>query len=110
MHATFYSPPEGVTVEHATALAAGPTPEDGLWSDADLELLAAVDELCDTTDMSDETWGRLRERYDDDQLLEFIIIVGWYRMISSICNGLRLGPEEYHPPLPETTGARRPLA
>jgi alkylhydroperoxidase family enzyme len=104
MHATFYSPPAGLTAEHIRATASGPTPEDGLWSRADLELFAAVDELCDTTELGEDTWKRLAARYDEPQLLEFIIVVGWYRMISSICNGLDLAAESYHPPHPTKSG------
>lgn len=97
MHATFYSPPAGLREEHIQATAAGPSPQDGLWTATDLELFDAVDELCDTTELSDETWERLAARYDEKQLVEFIILVGWYRMISSLCNGLRLPAESYHP-------------
>lgn len=100
MHATFYSPPAGLTQAHIDAAAAGPTAQDGLWSEQDLELFAAVDELCDTTDLGEDAWKRLAARYDEPQLIEFIIVVGWYRMISSMCNGLRLEAEPYHPPLP----------
>jgi hypothetical protein len=33
--------------------------------------MAVVDELADTTDLSDESWEFLRGRYDDKQIVEF---------------------------------------
>jgi alkylhydroperoxidase family enzyme len=97
MHATFYSPPAGLTEQHIQSVAGDPSADGDLWDPEDLELFAAVDELCDTTELTERTWESLVTRYDEQQLLEFIIVVGWYRMISSMCNGLKLAPETYHP-------------
>ena len=67
-------------------------------------LLDGYDLLGTTTELTDQTWQRLAARYDEKQLLEFIILVGWYRMISSLCNALRLPAEAYHPPHPSRSG------
>lgn len=58
-------------------------------------LLAAVDELCAGPALSDATWAALGEHFADAQRLEILAAAGWYRLISTLCNGLALAPEPW---------------
>jgi alkylhydroperoxidase family enzyme len=76
----------GLTPEQVAATAA-----DGA---GDL-LTAATDELHDTARWSDGTWRALRERYTDEQLIELLVVAGWYRVISYIAGNLLDADDAY---------------
>jgi alkylhydroperoxidase family enzyme len=53
-------------------------------------LLSAADQLTTHRDLDDPTWAALRERYDDQQLIELCMLVGNYAMIAGVLNSLRV--------------------
>ena len=53
----------------------------------------AVDELERSGSWSEATWRALGEDLDDEQRMELLIAVGWYRTIATLCNGLALPVE-----------------
>ena len=53
-------------------------------------LVRFADELQDTCGVSDGAWSALAELYRDDQLLELVISVGWYRLASYVINAVRI--------------------
>jgi alkylhydroperoxidase family enzyme len=78
---------------HAEAFAGlvGLTPEqvDATAAEGATDLLTeATDELHDHSRWSDRTWRALRERYTDEQLVELLVLAGWYRMISYVAINL----------------------
>ncbi|SDW48353.1 hypothetical protein SAMN05216215_1003254 [Saccharopolyspora shandongensis] len=77
-----------------------PRPSAETWSEADLALLAAVDQLDATASLDDAMWARLRDRYSDPQLVELVVLIGWYRTIGYLCNALDLEPESWATPWP----------
>jgi 4-carboxymuconolactone decarboxylase len=100
LHATFYGPRVALDGVQLDSTVTGPRSSPQLWTDAELELFDAVDELCDTTDLGDTSWQRLSARYNDQQLVELIVLVGWYRTVASICNTLRLSQDPTSRPFP----------
>ncbi len=75
---------------------------DTCWTNDDAVLLRLADELHDTSDVSDDLWGTLRGGFDDQAILELLLLAGYYRMGSYLANALRL-PLEPHVgrPFPE---------
>ena len=67
----------------------------GGWSDDDSALVAMVDELCDHDVVSEPTWQRLAARWSEEQLLELLVLAGYYRLVSGLLNstGVALEPE-----------------
>ncbi|MFK0106930.1 carboxymuconolactone decarboxylase family protein [Streptomyces sp. NPDC091217] len=65
------------------------------WPPHHAALLAAVDELHDTARLSQAAWDALRVHYEDGQLLELLVLAGWYRTISYLANGLLLEEEPW---------------
>ena len=65
------------------------------FDDDDLLLVTAADELHDTASLSNETWRSLRTRYDDAQLIELILLTGWYRTLSTLINAAELPLEPW---------------
>jgi len=66
-----------------TATADGPA----AWSAGDALLLTATDEVCTTDTVSDATFARLAETWSDTQLVELLLLVGFYRMTAGFLNG-----------------------
>ena len=65
--------------------------------ESEAALLDAVDELHDTSTMSDALWIRLERHYSRAQILELIALVGNYHMISFMANATRIEREEFAP-------------
>ena len=81
-----YARDAGLTEEEITA-AAEPTDEFA-WSDAQLALLHAADELHKHATLTDKTWANLAQHYDKPALVEILYVVGQYTMLSMVANGL----------------------
>ena len=58
------------------------------WDPFDAVVLRAADELHDDSCVSDPTWGALAQRYDDRQLIELLMLVGQYHLVSFALNSL----------------------
>jgi len=78
----------GVTADILERVLAGPT-VDG-WTDRDRALLAAVDELVGTKDLSDGTWKALAEHYDERRLIEVCLLVAQYDGLATTIGTLRI--------------------
>ena len=93
VHVVAYGRPLGLTDEQIRATVAGGA-DDPAWSPADAMLVALADELHDRAAVSDALWERLAARYAPDQLLELVILAGWYRLLSGVINaaGVELEP------------------
>lgn len=64
------------------------------WDSFEATLLRAVDELDTNTVISDSTWGLLAERYNTEQLIDFVFTVGQYKLVSMALNSLGVQLEE----------------
>jgi 4-carboxymuconolactone decarboxylase len=84
VHAVVFAEAVGLDRDLLDKLALGPS-EAG-FAEEDLLLVTAADQLHDTATLSDETWSSLRSRYDDAQLIELILLIGWYRTLSTLIN------------------------
>jgi alkylhydroperoxidase family enzyme len=73
-------------------IAIGPTAPG--WSDIDVALLKATDELYYDDKISDATWNTLATRFSPQELMDALITAGGYRMVSMALNtlGVQLEP------------------
>lgn len=92
VHAVFFGDAVGLDRATLDKLAGGPGPD---LAEDDLLLVTAVDELHDTATLSETTWRSLRSRYDDAQVIELILLVGWYRTLSTLINATELPLEPW---------------
>jgi len=65
------------------------------WSDRDALLSALCDELNATARVSDELWAELSTHWSDAQLIELVMLAGWYRTISYVINAAQIEPEPW---------------
>ncbi|MCP9978709.1 hypothetical protein [Actinomadura madurae] len=70
------------------------------WSPREWLLISAVDELHDSAQISQPTWDALTVHYDEPQLLELLVLAGWYRTIGQLINTLELDNEPWAHPFP----------
>ncbi|MDT7536553.1 MAG: hypothetical protein QOI82_138 [Actinomycetota bacterium] len=92
----------GLTAEEVGWLANVGAPG---WSAADAALVAMVDELCAGDVVSDLTWSRLAERWSPEQLLELLVLAGYYRLVSGLLNSAGVALEAGTPGWPEGAAA-----
>ena len=77
----------GLTDDEITAVTAtDPTTGAHEWSAGDLDLLTMVDELTADDCVSDATWTRLTIRWSEAELVELLIVAGFYRLVSGFLN------------------------
>lgn len=68
-------------------------PSAPCWSDAEQALISAVDALHARATLDQTEFDRLREHYNDDQVLEILMLCGFYRTVSYVANALDLSLE-----------------
>jgi alkylhydroperoxidase family enzyme len=107
VHAIAYGKPLGLTDAQLAATVHG-APDDPAWPDAkERRLIQLADQLHDACTIADPLWTSLKRDFTDDQLLELVIIAGWYRLISYVINAAAVQLEPWatrFPPPPETPG------
>jgi 4-carboxymuconolactone decarboxylase len=73
----------------------------GQWTTDDAALVALVDELCDGNTVSEVTWQALRTRWTDAELLELLVLTGFYRLVSGMLNSVGVALEPSVPGWPD---------
>lgn len=74
----------GLTDEEIAALTAAPDLHD--WTADDRALIAMADDLCADDCVSDDTWAALAARWSDGELVELLVVAGFYRLVSGFLN------------------------
>lgn len=70
------------------------------WDDGDATLVAMCDELCRDNVVSDATWARLAQRWSEPQLLELLVLAGFYRLVSGFLRSVGVQREPGTPGFP----------
>lgn len=76
------------------------------WSPEDADLVRAVDELHVLSRITPATWERLAQRYNQNQMLDLIFLVGCYGALALAINSLETPIESGAPPLGDATRQR----
>jgi 4-carboxymuconolactone decarboxylase len=76
------------------------------WSAADASLVRMVDELCADDVVSDATWAELAARWQQEQLLELLVLAGYYRLVSGLLTSAGVALEPGTPGWPDGADAR----
>jgi alkylhydroperoxidase family enzyme len=78
--------------------------DDHPWSDDDRALIALADDLHADDCVSDRTWADLATRWTDAQLVELLIVAGFYRMVSGFLNSTGVQLDDGVPGFPASSG------
>lgn len=82
----------GISDEEIERVSRGPDAPG--WTDREVALLTATDELVGDSFVQDSTWQTLVGFYDKQQLIDFVFTVGQYNLVSMALNTLGVQLEE----------------
>jgi alkylhydroperoxidase family enzyme len=94
----------GLTQDEIDALTKAPGDHD--WSADDRALIALADDLAADDCVSDATWAALTGRWGDAELVELLIVAGFYRLVSGFLNSAGVQLDDGVPGFPITSGVR----
>jgi len=89
VHIAIFATAARLTEEEIAATAAEGSAAP-VWTCAERALLRAVEALHARAALSDEEFAELRAHYDEAQVLEALLLCGFYRTVSYVANGLAL--------------------
>ena len=89
----------GLTDDEIAALTREPDAHP--WSDDDRALIALADDLHADDCVTDSTWAALTTRWDDAQLVELLIVAGFYRLVSGFLNSTGVQLDDGIPGVPD---------
>jgi 4-carboxymuconolactone decarboxylase len=102
VHVAAFGTAAGFTAEQTAAIA--DSQADGApLTDRDRLLVRMVDELHDTATLGDALWQELAALWSAPQLIELLMLAGWYRAISYVCNATRVPLEPWAARFPESS-------
>ncbi|MFI5216335.1 MAG: carboxymuconolactone decarboxylase family protein [Candidatus Limnocylindria bacterium] len=99
VHVAFFAAKVGLAQAQIDASVHG-SPEDPAWSPRERLLVRLVDQLHDTARLDDALWGELAACFEPAQLIELVVLAGFYRTISCLVNGFAIALEEGAPRFP----------
>jgi len=82
----------GMTSQDVERLQEGP--EAPGWDTFERTLCLLADELHTTNQITDSTWASLESVYDEQQIIQAVLLVGYYHLVSYVLNGLRVPLED----------------
>jgi 4-carboxymuconolactone decarboxylase len=100
VHAAAYGPRVGLDDAQLRATAVGAA-DDPAFTVRDRLLVALVDQLHDTAAVDDALWADLARHFSAPQLVELLVLAGWYHAIAYVANGARVPREPWAPSMPQ---------
>ena len=93
VHIALFAERAKLTKEEVAATLAHEVCE--VWPAREKLIVRLADELHDTATISEELWGGLKAEFSDEQILELILLAGFYHTVAYLTNGLKLPLEPY---------------
>ena len=89
VHVAIFAGPARLTADEIRATVQGDA-ASLCWSPAEQALIAAVDALHHRAALSKDEFAALSAHYEAAQILEIMLLCGFYRTVSYLANGLKL--------------------
>jgi alkylhydroperoxidase family enzyme len=106
VHIARFAAKAGLTAEQVASLTHGSS-TDPCWTDErDPLLVETADALHDGYDIDDALWGRLCVQFSAEQILDVLMLCGWYHAISFTARAARLPGEPGAPRFDAQVGCR----
>jgi alkylhydroperoxidase family enzyme len=102
VHQAVFGSDARITEEQRESTVNG-SPDDPCWDARDRTVLRAMDELHETSGISDATWGRLIQHLSAEEIVELITVAGWYLLNSYWTNASQPQLEDFAVPFPRTS-------
>lgn len=102
VHVTTFAQAARLTAAEVQATA-GEGAAAACWSLAERALLTVVEALHARATLTDAEFAALRAYYDEDQVLEVLLLCGFYRTVAYVANGLDLPLEPAAAEMPKAS-------
>ena len=100
----FFAGRAGLSSQQITSLTHGGA-FDPCWAEErDRLLIEAADALHDSAGLGQDLWHRLVRLFSQEQLLDLMMLAGWYHAISFTANGARIACEDGAPRFADVQG------
>jgi alkylhydroperoxidase family enzyme len=96
VHVAYFAERAGLSAEQLRSLTAG-SPGDPCWSASERALIAACDALHDASDLDDAAWQALAAHFGREEILDLLLLCGWYHAISFAARAARVPLEAFAP-------------
>lgn len=97
VHVAFFAERVGLDRAQVISLTHGSS-DDPCWIDArDRLLIAVVDSLHDRADVDDDLYQRMGAHLDEKEILDLLMLCGWYHAISFTATAARVALEDGAP-------------
>ncbi|ACL05363.1 Carboxymuconolactone decarboxylase [Desulfatibacillum aliphaticivorans] len=100
VHTAYFAERFGISQEQIAATVHGDG-QSPCWEEKDRLLIRMVDELHDSAQISDDLWNGLAAAWNPDQLVELIVLTGFYHTVSFVTNGAKVELEEFAARFPD---------
>ncbi|MDB5871361.1 MAG: carboxymuconolactone decarboxylase [Ramlibacter sp.] len=104
VHVAAFGEAAGFSAQQNAAIA-GSDADATVLTVRDRLLVQMADELHDTATVSDALWPELAALWTPPQLIELLMLAGWYHAISYVCNAARVPLEDWGARWPRPDGA-----
>ena len=94
VHAAFFGKLAGLSDRQLAATVTEPA-DAPVWSERERAVVTLADELHDTSDVSDDTYGDLERHFTAAQILELVVTAGWYHTISFVIGAAQVELEPW---------------
>lgn len=94
VHVAAFSEAAAITPAQHRAIA-DPSADDAALTERDKLLVQLCDELHDTGTAGDALWPELAKHWSEPQLIELLVLAGWYHAISYVCSAARVPLEKW---------------
>ena len=91
VHVAVFAAAAKLTLDEIAATAATPSPP--IWAVPEQALVDTVDALHERATLTDTEYAALAAHYSNEQILEVMMLAGFYRTVAYIANGLALEQE-----------------
>ena len=89
VHVALFAPAAGLGADQLRSTRSGGA-GDLCWSAEDALLISLCDALHDDCAIEDGLWDELSARFDEETMIELLLLCGFYRTVSYLTNALRL--------------------
>jgi alkylhydroperoxidase family enzyme len=90
VHVAFFAERVGLVGDQIVSLTTG-TADDDCWvEERERLLIRAVDALHDDADIPDDLWAALAKQFSEPNLLDLMLLCGWYHAISFVARASRV--------------------
>ena len=100
----FFAERAGLSAAQVTSLVYGGAGDPCWLSERDRLLIEAADALHEEADIGDGLWHRLARQFTEEQLLDLLMLAGWYHAISFTAKAARVAGEDRAPRFADVRG------